>query len=187
MKSRMMKMMLATVFGLLALPLSAATVTLDPASQDVQPGGMFSVDLLLNTGAEPGPMNSGTFRITWDSAKADFDGFIGPAVPPEVDVVPQAPGDLIVNFTNAVGQPFSGSLGAFSFSATAPQGDMIPINVDCPFGSPSECLFSGDSGSTVGSRPEFSGAEVNVVPIPATAWLMLSGLGVLGGIARRRS
>jgi hypothetical protein len=36
-------------------------------------------------------------------------------------------------------------------------------------------------------EPAFNGAEVSVVPIPAAAWLMMSALGILGGLSRRRS
>ena len=48
---------------------------------------------------------------------------------------------------------------------------------------PAGSWFATD-GSAIDMR--YIGAEV-VVPVPAAAWLMLSGLGLLGGIARRKT
>ena len=42
------------------------------------------------------------------------------------------------------------------------------------------------SGNQIGSPGSIANASVSPVPVPAAAWLMVSGLGALGAMARRR-
>jgi len=208
MKSWMMKMTLAAVVGLLALPLSAATVTLVPYEPEpngdylnsvyevepqllvVEPTDVFKVDLQLYTGDEPGLTYSGLpVAITFDSSLVRYDGFEinGPPIMQILlqDLTSGDTGKVVLGFLGAPGVPFEGVIGTFMFTALAVTGeDPTTIGVGCN-NAPQNCFFN-DEPSNTSFAPDFIPAEVSIVPIPAAVWMMLSGLGVLGGIARRR-
>ena len=178
------KGMLTAFAALLALPVSAATVSLQPTVASVGEGATFSVDLVLD--ATDAPVTSGfDFKgqgfvtVTFDQTKVAFNSFSfnSPAV--QLGAITTGAGSVAfgVNDSSA-----AQTIGTFSFTALAPAGNTIGFTVADSV--PVLGSFVNTNPTIVPYTPDFIGGEVNVVPIPAAAWLMLSGLGVLGGWSR---
>ena len=175
----------AAVIGIFALPLSAATVQLVPTVAEIEQGEQFTVDLVLSAADAPGN-HPGAFQgfvtVGFSESLAQYNNFVfsspaelfGPA--PVGDA-----GQVTFGFDKALDV---GVIGTFTFTATGSAGDVISLSVADLF--PSVGTFANTQPTITPFTPEFVGADVSVVPIPAAVWLMLSGLAVIGGIARRK-
>jgi len=165
----------------------ASSVSLVPEATTFASGAQFSVALNLDAadegGASPGAY-SGFVTVDYDSALVQFDGFV--FLPPaaslmDATVTAGIPETIDLGF---FGAPNVSSIGVFTFTALAPAGGTINFglaDMDDFFGT-----FANELPANLPIFPDFNGASVNVVPLPASAWLFMSALGFGFASARRR-
>jgi len=174
--------------SLLVFPLMAATVSLVPSTLTVDEGGQFSVDVMMDAADVPGSHEQptaflGSFKVEFDSAVVQYDGFefLAPAQSLPVFEPIGVPVGVQIGFVNALDV---GVIGTFNFTTLGSAGDVISISIGhlYPFGI---STFVNMLPANVGFDPDFYGTEVSIVPIPASVWLFASGLGLLGWIRRR--
>lgn len=167
----------------------AATVWLLPESEQVGVGATFAVDLRLDAsdapGAHPGRY-AGEIVISFDSALLSFNDFdpLGPVSLFSGPATGSAGGlgTITLGFENATD---TGVVGRFSFTATGPVGSVASIGLadaDDFFGS-----FIANDPTNQPFYPEFQDASVQIVPLPATMWLLGSALGLMGLWRRGRT
>ena len=185
------KLSTGMVAALMSLSTYASTVQLVPSQTQVDVGQTFSVDLFLDAADAPGG-DPGAFQgftvVSFDQSLVTYNDFVfnDPAVsfggPPSA-----APGQVTIGFDNALAGVAgrTGVIGTFSFTAAGDVGDTIVLGIRDLF--PTLGTFVNTVPTITPINPDFVGTEVSVVPLPATVWLMLSGLACLGGYARRKA
>ncbi|MBL8199498.1 MAG: VPLPA-CTERM sorting domain-containing protein [Chromatiales bacterium] len=164
----------------------AASLALVPSAGTVAPNGAFTVDLVLNAadapGAHPG-LHGGQIVVDFNQTLLTYGSFtLASGLNFFSSPVVATNGNtrtVTFGFENA---PDSGTVGTFSFTATGPVGSLATIGlVDADD-------FSGSFANYVPAYqrfyPDFAGAQVNIVPLPAGIWLL--GTGVAALAARRR-
>ena len=179
------------LFSVLALALAgaanAATVSLVPESAFVDEGASFDINLVLDAadadGASPGSFN-GIVTIEYDPTLVNYDGFnySAPAAPNTAPMVIDGGSveRVILDFTGALNV---GDIGSYSFTALAAEGiDIVFSIVPALSGG-----FANEDPTNRPFEPDFENASVGVVPLPASAWLMLSALGFVAVRVRRRT
>jgi len=168
---------------------SAASVSLVPASGVVDAGASFDIELVLDAndvdGDIPGDMN-GVVTIEYDPTLASFDGFAytAPAAQVTAPMIMTSPlnSDLKIVALDFTGALAVGSIGTYSFNALAEEGAEISFSI-----APSlSGGFANRAPTNKPFDPDFFSTSVSVVPIPASAWLMLSALAFAGRQARRQ-
>jgi len=181
---------LAVIAGLVALPSFAATVQLIPSASEVLQGQSFTVDLFMDATDVPGDhpgSYQGFVSLTWDLGAVQYDGFSYT----NANQFGGAPSDTATSvslgfdqaiFPGASGSDDSGVIGTYSFTALGSPGDVISLLI--ADGVPVLGSFANTEPTLQNFTPEFLGSDVSVVPLPAAAWLMLSGLGLIGGWSR---
>ncbi len=174
----------SSVAALFALPAMSATVSLVPSSTSVEAGQAFTVDLVMDASDAPGNQ-PGSFRgsvLVDFGSLASYTGFTynDPAV--AFGATTETPTSITLGFDQANGV---GTIGTFSFVADGVAGDSISLSIQD--GVPFVGSFFNTDPTVSAFEPEFLGADITIVPIPAAAWLLIGGLGALGGFARRRA
>jgi hypothetical protein len=166
----------AALLSCLSLSAGAATVQLQPDSAEVL--GSFDIDLHLNavdTGGNHPGQYSGRVVIEYDPALVSFTGFTFASPVSELYAIEQINNGsyetVSLGFENALDDSL---IGSYSFSALPGAVGTVNFTIydyDDVFGS-----FVNESPANLGFEPEFLGADVTVVPVPAAIWLMGSAL-----------
>jgi hypothetical protein len=164
----------------------AASLALVPSAASVAQNGAFTVNLVLNAadapGAHPG-LYGGEVIVDFDTTLLTYGSFtLASGLTFFSSPVVATNGNtqtVTLGFENA---PDTGTVGTFSFTAIGTVGSLATIGlVDADD-------FSGSFASYVPTYqrfyPTFTGAQVNVVPLPAGIWLLGTAVGALA--ARRR-
>lgn len=187
------KLELPILLGLLlaVAPAWSASVLLVPEATAVSPGTL-QVDLVLEAadvaeGCVPRCSSfAGEVLITYDDEQVDFVSLVSVA-PASASEGPRSRAvfdpdlaTVAVFFDSALE---AGTVATLLFDVIAAPGETVTISVE-------------DNRPLIGSFeyalptnqfffPEFVGAEVQVVPLPAAAWLFLSALAAVATRARR--
>lgn len=173
-----------TVIG---LRVEAATISLQPSVPLVAQSSAFTVDLLLDAsdapGAHPG-LYGGQIVIDFDPALLTYGGFsLAGDVRFFSSPVTGTRGGrqtVTLGFENAGDV---GTVGNFSFTVLGAPGIIASINLadaDDLFGT-----FVSYVRSDQPFYPDFVDTSVQVVPLPGTAWLLLTAFAAAGTRARR--
>jgi len=184
------------IAGTLTATAFASSVSLDPSAVVINEDDVFTVDLIMDAstadvpGTHPG-LFSGTIVIDYDRTLVQYDGFAinSPAKISSGPTVTQNGSQETVNlgFFDFTAPGDTGVIGTFSFTALGSMGNFIDIGLaDGGLGAPLFSSFANLLPTNQKFSPTFTGTTVEIVPVPAAAWLMMSGLGVLGLGARRR-
>jgi len=176
------------VLLLLTLPVGsawAASVSLVPENPVVAPGSV-TINLVLEAsdvaeGCDPRCSQFvGEVVVDFDPSQLSFVGFTANA-PAVLGFGPDAAaGTVTLGFEDALE---SGVVGSFEFLVGDAPGtgialglaDNLPLLGSFEYEEPTNQFFF----------PDFVGAEVQVVPLPAAAWLFLSALAAVAARTRR--
>jgi hypothetical protein len=187
----------ASVFVLWSSLSSAASVSLVPSSSAVNTSDTFTVDLVLDARDMYGTTKSETFTgevlIDYDPTQLDFQGFTEAVPGTTMPLVISTTSDTTLGPLNNGRDKFAltfgnltfttpniGTIGTYTFMAKDMTGAaLIDIADNGPLGG------FGVQDPFSSFDPQDINTTVNVIPIPAAAWLMFSGLGMLGFISRR--
>jgi len=179
------KTIVSVGLSILSLAANAASVELLP--QSAQVGGSFDIDLFLDAtdtaGGHPGQY-SGRVVIEYDPSQVSFVGFSFEAPASELYALEQIDygsyETVSIGFQNALD---SEVIGSYTFDALAGPDAVIGFGIydyDIDFGT-----FANESPSNQSFVPDFVGAEVTVVPLPAAFWLLGSALAGMAWTGRR--
>lgn len=182
----------------------AATISLEPANQSVAPGGIATFDMVADFGSQL--VLGGATDFLFDPSVLTFQNFvfsttIGAARDPSFDArttgdtAPfdpwdlQAPNLVTIGFGNFNGLslPAGTVIGTLTFMAGSVPGTStnITLSDSGKWGG----YFDQATGTTPISvnYPATDATSAQVVPLPAAAWLVLSGVAGLIGMSRRRA
>lgn len=166
----------------------AASLALVPSATSVGQNGAFTVNLVLNAtdapGAHPG-LFGGEIVIDFNKTLLTYGGFtLASGVSFFSSPVVATSGNtqtVTLGFDNAKD---TGTVGTFSFTAIGPVGSLATL------GLADTDDFSGSFAGYVPTYqrfyPSFTGAQVNVVPLPAGVWLLGTAVGALALRGRLR-
>lgn len=190
---------LATVLG--AGASQAATIALSPTSVEAESGEQFTLNLVHNFGSLL--VLAGGTDFTWDPSVLSFKSFsyasdFAALRDPAFDTKPtgspnpwdlQSPGLLTIGYGqfNGISLPTDTVIGTLVFEVVGAAGSstLIALADSLKWAN----FFDTDSNPIA---VEFTGTTVDVmdatvVPVPAAAWLLLSGAAGLLAAARRRA
>jgi hypothetical protein len=182
-------LMIVAALGLLGLTTgqaSANTVSFVEGTS-ILTGGVSPITLTLQGDFSATPVDGGDMIMSWNSSVLDLVS-AAPVVGWSLVTDPIVPGSGSLGFTSTwdgagqnsgVNQQFA----SFTFNVVGAPGTFSDV------ATISDTLFGGWAGAGVSNLPTTYidiSVGVSAVPVPAAAWLMLSGLVGLVGIGRSR-
>jgi len=197
MRSKLFGLVSAFVLGGMSMVANAASVWLDPATQNVHLGDQVSVALWWDFTGDP-TIGGGT-DFTWDASALSLVSIVFD------DNFGTGPGQFDPAFTRCDNEVCSGDgfidgLATGNFNGLGGDGPIYiaTVTFDTLAAGSFAIDLTQDSGiagpfvSAITFQPytdlTFTGATVNVgaaVPLPAALWLMIGGLGTLLGYRRK--
>lgn len=178
---------------LIASLANAATISVNPAVNDVVVGDIFSLTVSGDFTGEATTFGGGV-TLSWNSNQVQLTTDTATA---EAAVIASLSTNFwdIFNPGSVVVTASSVTVDVFNFGGALPTFDLFSLDLVAvpPPGSGPIGIDASPIGAATGGwegRPvDYLGATVNVsaVPVPAAVWLFGSGLIGLVGIARRRT
>ena len=170
-----------------AQPAGAATVSVQPSSAQVASGSSFTVDLVLDATDAPGThpgLYGGQVELAFDPALLSYTGFtlasgVSFFSDPEV-VSANGRTTVTLGFQDAGD---AGRVGTYSFDAIGTPGSVATLDIEDA--RPFFGTFVAQVPTIEPFYPTFIDGSVNIVPLPGTAWLLITGFGVVAARARR--
>ena len=165
----------------------AASIGIDPTDTTIDSGDMFTLD--LNMDFSDAPTSGGAVDISWDPNIIEYknDFAFNPAFTSRdtgFDVIDfQQPGLLSIGFGNlSTAITDTILVGTLGFTGIGSDTTDIDLQDSVKWSG----FFDFDTGASIMVAYTGGTATVNPIPLPAAAWLMISGLGMLGFSARRK-
>lgn len=176
----------AAVFAACTAVSQAATVSLSPSSQNIALGNPFSLQLNMDFTGDP--TLGGGIDIFYDSSLLTFVSFsFNPGLGD--DTGQQRQPDVLTNelnglaFGNFAGLSGPSLVGTLTFNTIGAGTALFTMaDNDLPAGG----FFSAATYDPQSVTYQGASANVTAVPIPAALWLMLSGMGLIGVISRKK-
>jgi hypothetical protein len=189
MEMSMKKIVLQTVavLGLVITGLSAAEanqVSFVQSSVDAMTGQSITFDLIgSGFSASAGPDGAG-FSLSWDESVLQYMGTSVANPPWDTQFINAvSAGSGLIDFVflgKSLGNAGSGfAIAAFTFNVIGNVGSSTHLTVADAFG--------GFANSGNGIAVNYTGSQVQVVPVPAAVWLFGSAIAGLIGLNRRKS
>ena len=191
----------AAVIGLASINTQAATIWLEPVTQDITVGGVATLELYAD--GEGVAFLAGGLDVFYDETIVSYndDFAFDAAFPTDPDF--SRPGtsgdpDNCTTDPSALGCSGPGEINGIAFGNFNGIADTLTLvgtlsftglNVGVsPITMATNDLPAGDWFDVSGSLMDvvYGDAEINVVPVPAAVWLFGTGLLGLVGVARRR-
>ncbi|MEM7253633.1 MAG: cohesin domain-containing protein [Pseudomonadota bacterium] len=163
----------------------AATLSLSPPTQNVGAGQTIVVEVFMDF--QNDPTVGGGFDVLYDESILDFDGFeFDAALGDDAafrNTPTDEPGDVhATTFGDFAGLSGPSRIGQITFLTLAEGRSDLTIRINDMFGG----FFSAATNNEQVVALENASVDVQAVPIPGAALLMLSALGVFA-FRRRRS
>lgn len=183
------KVLAGMLFLLLISPAQAVTVNVVPDNSSVGLNDTFSV---LVSGVDFPETGGATLGLTFDETVINVTGF---------SLATGSPFDSITPTTPSASDNVNGEVGFITVLAplvgALPSGDFDAFVIDfIAVGAGTSAINLIDDGTIKGwtasdfsliSPITYNQGEVTVtsVPLPAAGWLLVSGMGLLGGVVRK--
>ena len=198
----------ATLLGLSSVSAQAATIWLTPTTQTIGLNDVAILEMHADA-SDVGGFLAGGLDMFYDNSILRYNGDFAFDAAFPTDLSFSRLGDDCATVAalgcNVTGDGEINGIAFGSFTGLAANGPTLvgtlsftgiglgisPVTMtdnDTPAGAWFATDGSGPLVVEYGIGVDFlEEAEVKVVPVPAAAWLMLSGLGLLGGLARRKA
>jgi hypothetical protein len=183
MKSRVLAIVVASLALSVSLGARASSVSLVPSTTNVLQNGTFTVDLMLSAadaiGGHPGDY-VGKVTLDFDPLKLAYQGFAFTS--PVTQYMAVSTGTAGARQTVSLGfaeATDNSKIGVFTFQALSSLGS---TNLGVADYDDFIHTFFNTTPTNQRFYPNFNGTSVNIsaVPLPATAWLLATGFGLVG-------
>ncbi len=182
------KWVIGVVFSLFISHANSASLWLDSVVPSVGQNSPFSIDLWMDFSADP--TLGGGVALTYNPSLVDFQSFnwnlVFPTDPGFSSWMQTAPDTVEVAFGNFAGLSGPAVVGTFDFLSLSVDG-LAHFDLGLAAGAFGPFV----SAATYSPYPVIdvtgTSANISAVPLPAAAWLLLSGLGMMVFTARRKA